>query len=83
MDFPGHEKAIDILSKAEDELSALGYKVNFVKSCSQEECLPAYSNTHFALKFTASKWEHETKTHPGLTETETREFRGNTATTRA
>jgi hypothetical protein len=59
MEFPGHEKAIGILSKAETELKAFGYKVAFVKSVSKEECLPAYSNTHFSLRVTAEKWEHE------------------------
>jgi hypothetical protein len=59
MDFPGHEEAIAILSKAEGELSALGYKVVFTKSFTKEETLPAYSNARFALKLTAAKWEHK------------------------
>jgi hypothetical protein len=58
MEFPGHEKAIDILSKAENELTALGYQVEFVKSFSKEELLPAYSNMHFVLKLVAGKWEY-------------------------
>jgi hypothetical protein len=55
----------------------LGYKVHFEKSFSKDECLPEYSNTHFALRLTAGKREDETGTHSGLTETEKREFRGN------
>jgi hypothetical protein len=61
MDFPGHEEAIGILSGAEAELTALGYKVDFVKSFSKEENLPAYSDTHFVLKLIAGKWEYPPK----------------------
>jgi hypothetical protein len=59
MDFPGHEEAIGILTRAATELSNLGYEVAFVKSFSKEECLPVYSNKHFSLKITAGKWEKD------------------------
>jgi hypothetical protein len=58
LDFPGHEEAIAILSKAEGELSALGYRVAFVKSYSKEESLLAYANEHFSLRLTAGKWKY-------------------------
>jgi hypothetical protein len=58
MKFPGHEQAIEILSRAEKELTALGYEVDFTKLFTKEENLPAYSNTHFSLKLTAGKWEY-------------------------
>jgi hypothetical protein len=64
MDFPGHEEAIGILSRAETELKELGYQVEFMKSSSKEECLPAYSNTHFSLKLTARKTEFDSSSFP-------------------
>jgi hypothetical protein len=58
LDFPGHEEAIGILSRAEIELSKLGYRVEFTKSYSKEESLPAYANEHFALTLKAGKWKY-------------------------
>jgi hypothetical protein len=59
VEFPRHGDAIAILSKAESELVALGYGVEFVKSFSKEECLPAYSNARIVLKLTAGMLEPE------------------------
>jgi hypothetical protein len=55
IDFPGHEEAIGILSKAVDELSKLGYTVEFVKRFCKEECLPAPSFASISLKLSAIK----------------------------
>ena len=63
--FPGHEKAIEILEKAQKELEALRYEVEFTKTLTTEELLPVYSNTHFWMKLAVTRpyWkkpsEHE------------------------
>jgi hypothetical protein len=55
MEFQGHEEAIGILSRAEAELSKLGYHVGFTKSFSKEECLPTPGVAFTTFRLTAIK----------------------------